>query len=118
MTITALGVLTRARNLLVEGWIQGDMYLRDPKGKPLAFCSLGALRAATGDPDGRSQPEGYVRAKELVRQSIPVLHPEIRTFEDGYVAITDWNDARARTQQQVLAVFDLAISTEKKAVTP
>lgn len=98
-----LDILIGARERIARGWTQGAM-ARDAEGlecgvhEPVAscFCALGAIFAAA---------EGIVHGLDAAA----CLRAELR--DD----ITRWNDARGRTQAEVLAVFDRVIEKARGA---
>jgi hypothetical protein len=85
--------LTAARALLAKGWCQGTLNHWDPNSCDIvAHCSIGAIVAAYGE---------YLipgRLIDAVQAAIGTRH------------VARWNDAPERTQQEVLAAFDRAIS--------
>lgn len=97
--------LIQARRLIAAGWCQGTQ-ARTPTGascnifapNAAQFCALGAISRAAGK-DRAAALEALDRISALIPP--PHYHPE-------YSGITRWNDARATTREQVLALFDLA----------
>ena len=100
-----LRVLREARDLIARGWTQGTL-ARDGNGDPVeptsdaatCWCSLGAAKAVT------KQDLSYGLAWSALLAALPESHR-------GY--ISNWNDARGRTQGQVIALFDRAIEAEE-----
>lgn len=97
--------LRKARALIERGWTQGE-YARGKSGRqadPIGrharcFCAVGALGAAN-----RHWPHGgMIGLKEL--------NSAVGFPSEGESQILDWNDAEWRTQAEVLAAFDRAIS--------
>lgn len=82
-----LVVLDRARAKIARGWCQGDY--RDTKG---GVCLLTAIG------DSLNDIEGCLKGRDCNR------------WCDILGADADWNDAPGRTQAEVLARFDAAIS--------
>lgn len=134
-----LSVLEDARNELEAGWVQGSWWatssadggarlvtgLAATGGHPDhvdGVCLVGALvRAGSGRPDARSD---VGRAADAVYDALwasrgqpgtprrgglpPVPSPDIRLARVR--TLTQWNDQAGRTQAEVLAVVDRAIS--------
>lgn len=101
MTQTAL--LTEARALLAQGWTQ-KASARDKDGNPVhtmhadacQFCAVGALLKV-------SDPVDFEASLDVETHLYAAL-PE------GFTSIVAFNDAKGRTQDEVLALFDLAIA--------
>ena len=94
--MTTLEVLEAARALVARGWCQGEY--RDCYGK---VCAFGAIIY--------SFPMGD-----------PAWHDAAKAANDAMTAIvgghvTAWNDAPGRTQEEVLAAFDQAVSQKRKS---
>lgn len=89
-------VLKEARRLLSQGWCQKVLV----KSFPLQYCILGAINEA-------SQPFGLLVSHDA-RQAVS------RWVPDGVVSA--YNDAEGRTQEEVLALMDRAITAIEKAV--
>jgi hypothetical protein len=96
--------LRAARALIQRGWCKGA-FARDETGIPVApnehhavqWCSRGAIAAAT-----------------IRREAEHVAAVDALKMQVGF-AIAVWNDARERTQAEVLAAFDRAIQAEEAA---
>ncbi len=98
---SVLDVLVDARGLVQAGWTQGA-YARNAAGKctipsdsdAVSFCALGAL------------------AKLVSRESW-LFTPARKALESalGTTAVSEWNDEPGRTREEVLAVFDGAITS-------
>jgi hypothetical protein len=99
---TAADVLKEARDLIAKdgGWTQRQ-YARGADGtyadfynkKAVCFCTLGALYRV-----GLSEPKALNDAEHLLLKSAQVEN------------IVVWNDAPERTQAEVVALFDAALS--------
>lgn len=95
---TELEILEGARALLFRGWTRGH-YARLGDGRPtaisdpdaVAFCPLGALRASAGTPNS-TDLACLKRLERIIGNTVSA-----------------WNDAKERTQAEVLAVFARAI---------
>ena len=81
--MTELKILQGARNLLAGGWCQGTVY-DISAGK---YCAFGAVWVM----------------KRSYRRRVTLTVP------GDWVSITGWNDAKDRTQAEVLEVFDRRI---------
>jgi hypothetical protein len=92
---TVLEVLTKARELIAKGWAQGA-YAVDDEGTVVrladatAFCPAGAILCQA---NFATRDDAFDMLKHVVGTNI-----------------VGWNDARDRTQAEVLAAFDRAIS--------
>jgi hypothetical protein len=101
-------VLVEARALLARGWTQGH-YARTATGDPVAsmlgrqvgdavcWCAEGALLAVN---HGVFPYKARTEIKRVIGQ-LGLVGPD---------AIVRWNDAKDRTQAEVLDVFDRAIA--------
>jgi hypothetical protein len=98
--------LAEARKLIERGWTQGQ-YARGKSGKAVdehgrhavCFCALGALRRATGN-YWDNGPETRL------------LRSAIGSKKD----VIDWNDAKRRTQAQVIEAFKRAEQIAREQV--
>ncbi len=98
---TIVEILRAARQLLIDrGWTQGT-FARDAKGArtlydapdAVCYCSLGAIMVV-----GRGfAPEASTLA---LTKAIGSGHP---------ANVAEWNDAKDRTKEEVLAAYDRAI---------
>ena len=92
--------LVEARQKIEQGWTQ-EAYARDKTNEKVStssreatcWCVMGALVAVT---------VRYDQALDTIMGVIGAKHPG---------DIIDWNDDPARTQEQVLELFDRAIAT-------
>ncbi len=84
--------LVKAKHLIQspDSWLQGGL-LRDNK-----MCALGALCCAVPESD----VEGYISAKNALREALPA----------GEISVPTFNDKPTTTHADVLALFDRAIS--------
>jgi hypothetical protein len=94
-----LQVLRDAKQLIASGWTQ-HAASRETNGKVL-YCSTGALCVAANPSADYASTTAYIGA-------IWALDSVIGAGSPG--SIVKWNDERGRTQAEVLAVFDRAIS--------
>jgi hypothetical protein len=102
--MTALELLTAARARIKKGWCQ-ETYARDANGASISvrdpsavsFCLYGALLSL------ESPDHIFVEADAI-----------IRSLGGG----TGWNDAKGRTQEDVLRVYDRAIEIARKKEKP
>lgn len=107
-------ILRRARELLARGWAQG-VYCRDSSGHALllseaygrsdvCYCIAGAVSTAAVD---LGKPSWGLAAADAAR----LLQKAGRLSGDGpWMAIGTYNDARWRTQADMLALIDAAIA--------
>lgn len=97
---TELEHLKKMRDLLAKGWTQGALArnrsgrkVRVKSNKAASFCIMGAHYHVRRMTSGKTMLDAlFIAAVEL---NIPSL--------------TSWNDARNRTQSEVLALIDRAI---------
>lgn len=92
--MSALTVLTGARDLIAAGWVQGTSE-REVNGQQ-CYCSVGAISQAYHMLPTRRQ-RGYSEAMSILRSVI----------DDD--SVVNWNDHPERTQAMVVAGFDRAI---------
>lgn len=105
MDTSTIDLLRKARALIEQGWSQG-CGAKDANGFPVStssqeatsYCAIGALEAA-GD-----LSFGHWRALEALRAGLPEA------------SITGWNDARDRTKEEVLDLYDRVIAGLEAAV--
>lgn len=101
----AAKVLRAARELLARpsGWIKGRMKGYNGVRSTMAYCSLGALRAAAGDYEfGPKARDAYYFLTEVV----------------GNQGIIEFNDSSKTRKQDVLDAFDRAIQYAETGVKP
>lgn len=100
-------VLKRAKELLEqEGWTQ--RYYHDAYG---ARCAVGALRdSAFGVTEGKPWNDGFDLFKKSEVAVCRVIGGNVEYPGD---AITQYNDAPERTQEEVLNMFDAAVALEE-----
>lgn len=97
--MNAVEVLQQARGLIAKGWVQGVSAV-DAEGNPVhsskgcAFCAVGALLAVPCD-FGPS-----LEAEDRLKRVLP----------KPFTSLVGFNDTKGRTQDEVLALFDLAIN--------
>ena len=90
--------LVAARALIEHGWCQGDYRVGE------CVCSYGALQQAiNGDAEDCTITALDVEATAFLKQAMNCL------------SVVSWNDARGRTQADVLAAFDHAIELARAA---
>lgn len=99
--LTTKDFLVSAKTKLMDhGWIQGDLGSRDE-----GYCMMGAMDAVSEDlmESGTSDSDTwkqYMDAEKAVRKELN---------RQGMIgAIGTWNDAKHRTQQEVLDLLDSA----------
>ena len=103
-------LLAAARERLAFGWTQGTM-LQDLEGEPTSdpaeaarFCVLGAFAHASHS----LHTDAYTYHSAMQRLC-EAIDPDA-TRAAPLVFIPVWNDARERTQDDVLAAFDAALA--------
>ena len=112
--------LRAARDLFVNvGWTQGTYAKLDPNtGKPLCYCSLGAINQVTfGNPWG-NVPSGESLVDKLHRKD-PVVLALIRAVPREYKNHPAlYNDQECETADDAVALFDKAIElqAQKEAI--
>lgn len=111
--MTTVEFLKETRAKLAQGWTQGEFACKD--GVPTdasaldsdCWCVVGALGHVAllhGDYD---MPAKFAARSALV-EAIGVSE-----FEGWGFSLSRWNDDPARTQDEVLALFDKAIAAEE-----
>lgn len=95
-------VLKRARELIEQGWVQGDWRVTDDNGK-MSFCAIGALNEASTKVNWETKDE----ARELLGSAL----------RNGYHDVIEYNDADGRRKADVLKLFDRAIKAASKKGT-
>lgn len=108
--MTTLDILKAARAKVAQGWTQGES-ARDAYGKPRAataqdavcWCVIGAI-------DSVVWPNFQPRSEPIavIRKAIGLESPWM-----PITSLADWNDAKTRTQAEILAAFDKAIVAEE-----
>jgi hypothetical protein len=104
--VTVNQVLADARQLIeVHGWIQGSY------GQPnCGFCMLGALHKALDDVADRDVSR-LDELDQLEQRAVIQLQMAMGPVVDRSARhITLWNDRNGRSKQEVLSLFDLAIT--------
>lgn len=100
--IAVIDLLSKARAVVQAGWVQGSYY------EAGNYCAVGALgRAAHMTGIGFSSDPLYIRGTAR-RVLSKVVDPKSYNKRPHSV-ITNWNDTRGRTKEQILAGFDRAI---------
>lgn len=87
-------IALHAKDLIADGWLQGESLRKDHRGKITARCAMGALVAAIPMPNAAVLQETYFQCLSLFVEVI------------GSSGIAFWNDAPNRTKQDVLDAFD------------
>ena len=108
-------LLLATRERLAFGWVQGTT-LQDLGGDPTSdpaeaarFCVLGAFAHAS-----HSLHTDAYTYRSAMQRLCDVIDPAGLAPE---VVIPVWNDAQERTQVEVLAAFDVALSRSAATVT-
>ena len=107
--MTPLEILIAGRARIAKGWNRGWFSVRsdgsrcDPNDVEAArFCSIGALRSATGEPTriDFKKVEGYLDAFMLLKKSLP----------EPYESVAKFNDDQG-SAYPVLELYDRAIAS-------
>jgi hypothetical protein len=103
-------IFRKARDLVRKGWVK-ETYIYHGMDKPVCYCAAGAINTAATGVAWRTSVEWAHADMETAKR----LNAAIRFFR-GVIRrdIFAWNDARKRTQEQVLAAFDRAIEKAEK----
>lgn len=138
----ALRVLENGRQRILKGWCQfhlaegpiGQVLLEeDPD--VIKWCALGALQTSvTDDPYVQlTVVEPATQVNSRIRQATPenvptyeamqctrkIAHDYLRkslpTKEGGFL-LTDYNDAEGRTKEEIVALYDRAISAVRLSI--
>lgn len=111
-SITLLNLI-KAKNLIVdpEKWLQGDHIIGD------RCCASGAIHLCVGEFEVPLEWQGieYAAKFDAPRGAIPEEYWYLRSAlhhvdPHGLGYIGAYNDAQARTHQEIMDLFDLAIS--------
>jgi hypothetical protein len=97
-------VLEKARERIARGWCQGSAKTGD------SFCVIGSLLDAASIPRSWGLDWLWFIPLPHYGWNWEVATPHLKLL--GFASVTDayrWNDARERTQPEVLARFDAAI---------
>lgn len=104
-----LEILITARNLIAKRWTKHR--LRAPDG---SVCALGALYEAHGcvwDHEAfRVRPDGPTATRNSLDKETDLL----LRFIPGYETVSSFNDHRETKKEDVLAVFDNAITAASR----
>lgn len=99
--MTALEILKRARKRIATKGLTKNQF-ESSKG---AFCSLGAIRKTE---DSMGYPP-QCEAEFALFNALPAKWKK----DNQFYSIVDYNDAKHRTKDQILALFDRAIVSLK-----
>lgn len=97
MSAQDVKALERARARVAKGWCQG-WYAKGKSGKDVSILSKYAVQWCAIGAFKTHMPAG---AESALKQAIDTYH------------VIAWNDAKQRTQEEVLAAFDRAIELAK-----
>lgn len=100
--MTVSNLLQEARALIERGWAQ-EVYSRSGD-NGTEYCIVGALQKAA-DP-------GHYEAFQAAFKLLNLLTPESPGFRVKCCSL--WNDRSGRTKQEVLALFDRALTEVTK----
>lgn len=103
--------LQHARSEVAKGWCQG--MLGNDAGE---VCAKGALHHGVGrdisNTEGTEYWDTYFAAMDYLLKDVVIELPA------GYDPLVQWNDSSIRTQEEVLALFDKAISLAEIDLKP
>lgn len=104
---SVIDILRMARSLVSQGWTQGRYVSDDGSLREGAscYCASGAVRRAGFVLDATAREQ--IWACEAVVRACEIQQVGYREYESSLIC---WNDEEGRTQQEVVAAFDLAIS--------
>ncbi len=127
-----LNSLIAARAKITFGWCQHKLCEFDLRGTPTAYCARGAVDAVVLG--GLPRPATIKAVDEALAMAIRCIEPAlyeststrtkvteqmynltpdaIRSITNANVVV-DYNNTKGRTQIEMLALFDLAIATER-----
>lgn len=103
---TTAQVLQEARALIEAGWCQGPFYRLEQGAEQ--YCAIGAVRRVVGTD---YETFGYVRHDPAEAALSLVAR---RISHGTFCCAIAYNDARGRTKEQVLALFDRALADVTK----
>ena len=108
MSQEAVAVLTRAREMVRSGWVQGTGYTEGPDGT--MRCAGQAIQDAFFEVSG-ARPGGCM-CGGCPNQGGEVFNNVMRAFQDTIQRdnIPHWNDACGRTKEDVIEAFDMTIT--------
>jgi len=109
--MTTVDVLKSARSSIVKGWLRKGPLAVDTNGVPVAPQSseavawdlMGSVYAASHNlPEGGPRSLVHREAMEALRMQVPHLKAQ---------QLSVFNDASGRTKEEIIEIFDRAIST-------
>ena len=117
-------LLQKSRERIEKGWTQSAFY-RNQEGHPcpadeaVSYCLLGALRSTVKitypSKDIVVSKDEWKRIMDSIEEDVRPLQGATRCLsqnlgvrDDG--GITEWNDTKGRTKEEVLAALDQAIA--------
>jgi hypothetical protein len=97
---TVKEVLVAARWMIDNvGWCQKNYRIVNDNHVPVSFCALGAIEEVVVN-----SPDLIFGAKSLLREQLGVKDA------NPYSYVPSWNDQAGRTKEEVLELYDLAIT--------
>lgn len=109
--------LKKARAFVANGWVQGDYVAK--VGRTNCFCAIGAVARAQSS-NAQEVNKGIYDVNSThpaVKYLLKALSRKTHRKKVDYPttgSITDWNDTKGRTKEQVLDLFDRAIALAEK----
>lgn len=95
--MTVSNLLQEARALIERGWCQGELQIKE------RYCVIGAIETA-----GETAGEKYFGETVMTAQKVLWVH------SGGGGSLAAWNDTAGRTREEVLALFDRALTEVTK----
>ena len=102
--------LTKARNLLVRGWVQNSYVSTryTSSGREIAcYCAAGAVNQAISS---TSRSADRLRDRVFNRLAKKIDSTFNPLYAAGENRVIQWNDTEGRVKREVLALFDKAIA--------
>jgi hypothetical protein len=105
-------IIKLARELVAQGWTQ-KAWARDAAGngvstfndKAVSFCAIGAICAASERLYPESPPMMYQEARIALHNAVYDI-----TKDGGHYSVMEYNDAKGRTREEMVALFDYALT--------
>lgn len=116
VTDEVTAALQLARSYIERGWCKG--FMEDDSSGQVNYCSIGAIRKATGAAEYQGSLDQNTRSVTLFWDAVDRLCNVVDKqshcdWQNADEAITKWNDQKSRTKAQVLAAFDKAIAKNR-----
>jgi len=105
-------ILQEARALVAApgGWTQRVYRRQDPATGQFAYCAMGALMAAVSEGD-----ELLFYVQWPARSPARAAHQALKdALPPGHDQVSPWNERNGRTQAEVVALYDRALTAITK----